>query len=45
MSRRNFSQPSLADAFVKAYSRVGGFLEDIAKRFPLRRIHLHILRE
>jgi Transposase domain (DUF772) len=33
MSRRNFSQPSLADAFVKAYSRVGGFLEDIAKTF------------
>ena len=31
MSRRKvFSQPSLADAFVKAYSRVGGFLEDIA---------------
>ena len=33
MSRRNFSQPSLADAFVKAYSRAGGFLEDIAKTF------------
>ena len=33
MSRRNFSQPSLADAFVNAYSRVGGFLEDIAKTF------------
>ena len=33
MSRRNFSQPSLADAFVDAYSRVGGFLEDIAKTF------------
>ena len=33
MSRRNFSQPSLADAFVMAYSRVGGFLEDIAKTF------------
>jgi transposase, IS5 family len=33
MSHRNFSQPSLADAFVKAYSRVGGFLEDIAKTF------------
>jgi transposase, IS5 family len=33
MSRRNFSQPSLADAFVKAYSRVGGLLEDIAKTF------------
>jgi transposase, IS5 family len=33
MSRRNFSQPSLADAFVKAYSRAGGFLEDIAETF------------
>jgi IS5 family transposase len=33
MSRGNFSQPSLADAFVMAYSRVGGFLEDIAKTF------------
>ena len=33
MSRRNFSQPSLADAFVNACSRVGGFLEDIAKTF------------
>ena len=33
MSRRNFSQPSLADAFVKVYSRAGGFLEDIAKTF------------
>lgn len=33
MSRRNFSQPSLADAFVKAYSRGGGFLADIAKTF------------
>jgi IS5 family transposase len=33
MSRRNFNQPSLADAFVKAYSRSGGFLEDIAKTF------------
>ena len=33
MSRRNFSQPSLADAFVKAYSRGSGFLEDIAKTF------------
>ena len=31
MSRRCFSQPSLADAFVKAYSRSGGFLDDIAK--------------
>ncbi|MFY9628768.1 MAG: IS5 family transposase [Methylocystis sp.] len=36
MSRRNFSQPSLADAFVKAYSRPGGFLEDIAKTFEWR---------
>jgi hypothetical protein len=26
MSRRNFSQPSLADAFVKSYSRGGGVL-------------------
>jgi transposase, IS5 family len=33
MTRRNFSQPSLAEAFVKAYSRVGGFLEDMAKTF------------
>jgi len=33
MSRRNFDQPSLADAFLKAYSRGGGFLEDIAKTF------------
>jgi IS5 family transposase len=33
MSRRNFGQPSLADAFVKAYSRGGGFLEEIAKTF------------
>ena len=33
MSRRNFSPSSLADAFVKTYSRVGGFLEDIAKTF------------
>jgi transposase, IS5 family len=33
MSRRSFSQPSLADAFVKAYSRGGGFLEEIAKTF------------
>jgi IS5 family transposase len=33
MSRRNFSQPSLADAFVKTYSRAGGFLEEIAKTF------------
>jgi len=33
MSRRNFDQPSLADAFVKAYSRAGGFLEGIAETF------------
>jgi len=33
MSRRCFNQPSLADAFVKAYSRSGGFLEEIAKTF------------
>jgi hypothetical protein len=43
MPRRNFSQPSLADAFfsqrsladafVKTYSRGGGFLEEIAKTF------------
>ncbi len=26
-------QPSLADAFVRAYSRAGGFLEDIGKTF------------
>ena len=31
MSRRSFSQPSLADAFVKAYSKGGGFLEDLMK--------------
>lgn len=31
MSRRCFSQPSLADAFVKAYSKPGGFLEDVTK--------------
>lgn len=31
MTRRCFDQPSLADAFVKAYSKGGGFLEDIAK--------------
>ena len=31
MSRRCFAQPSLADAFVKAYSRAGGFLEDLMK--------------
>src|SRR3974390_2407781 len=33
MSRRCFDQPSLADAFVKAYSRAGGFLEEITKTF------------
>ncbi len=33
MSRRCFNQPSLADAFVKAYSRSGGFLDEIAKTF------------
>ena len=33
MSRRNFRQPSLADAFVKSYCRKGGFLEDIARTF------------
>src|ERR1017187_3954108 len=31
MSRRSFCQPSLADAFVKAYSKGGGFLEDLMK--------------
>ncbi len=31
MSRRCFAQPSLADAFVKAYSRSGGFLEELTK--------------
>ena len=31
MSRRSFSQPSLADAFVKAHSKGGGFLEDLMK--------------
>ena len=31
MSRRCFAQPSLADAFVKAYSRAGGFLEELTK--------------
>ena len=36
MSRRCFNQPSLADAFVKAYSRPGGFLEEIAKTFEWR---------
>ena len=33
MSRKNFSQTSLADAFVKAYSEAGGFLEDLLKTF------------
>ncbi len=33
MSRKNFSQSSLADAFVKAYSKGGGFLEDLSKTF------------
>jgi hypothetical protein len=33
MSRRNFSQASLANAFVKVYSRGGGFVEEIAKTF------------
>src|SRR5208283_4316508 len=33
MSRRCFNQPSLADAFVTAYSRAGGFLEEITKTF------------
>jgi len=31
MSRRCFSQPSFADAFVKAYSKGGGFLEALTK--------------
>ena len=31
MSRRCFAQPSFADAFVKAYSKGGGFLEDLTK--------------
>ncbi len=31
MSRRCFSQPSLADAFIKAYSKGSGFLEDLLK--------------
>jgi hypothetical protein len=31
MSRRSFSQPSLADAFVKAHSKGGGFLEGLMK--------------
>jgi len=33
MSRKNFAQSSLADAFVKAYSKSGGFLEDILQTF------------
>ncbi|MGQ0446427.1 MAG: transposase, partial [Beijerinckiaceae bacterium] len=33
MPRRCFSQPSLAGAFVKAYSRGGGLLEEISKTF------------
>ena len=33
MSRRCFNQASLADAFVKAYCRAGGFLEEITKTF------------
>lgn len=33
MSHKNFAQPSLADALVKAYSKGGGFLEDIVKTF------------
>jgi len=33
MSGRSFNQPSLTDAFVKAYSRAGGFLEEISKTF------------
>jgi hypothetical protein len=33
MSRRRFSRPSLADAFVKGYSRGGVALEEIAKTF------------
>jgi len=31
MSRRCLAQPSLADAFVKAYSKGSGFLEDLLK--------------
>ncbi len=31
MSRRCFDQPSLADAFVRAYSKAGGFLDDSLK--------------
>lgn len=33
MSHKNFSQSSLADAFVKAYWKGGGFLEAISKTF------------
>lgn len=33
MSHLCFDQPSLADAFVKSYSRAGGFLEEIVKSF------------
>ena len=33
MSHICFDQPSLADAFVKSYSRAGGFLEEIIKSF------------
>jgi hypothetical protein len=31
MTRRCFAQSSLADAFVRAYSTPGGFLEDLLK--------------
>ena len=40
MSRRCFNQPSLADAFVKAYSRSGGFLDEIAKTFDWSAIYV-----
>ena len=33
MSHLCFDQPSLADAFVKSYSRAGGFLEEIIESF------------
>jgi hypothetical protein len=33
MSRRNLTQPSLADAMVSGYGKVGGFLERIEKAF------------
>jgi IS5 family transposase len=33
MSRRDFSQPSFAEAFVTGYTHGGGFLEDIDKAF------------